>query len=274
LIDVVLLPRFAAVQVGAAKNVKGLREPGRHDGRIRRTLPDRRVRRHNGLGRPQSRGSNAVRIAIVGTGSLGQALGKRWAALGHRVCFGTRNPAEARVQQLVSEAGHATSAATVADAAESAEVVVLAVPYDALEQTFRNAGDLGGKILIDCTNPVAMGADLLRQGLLIGHDASAGEEVARLAPGARVVKSLNTVGAPVVAAPQSGDDRAVMFYCGDDESAKQTTARLLDELGFDPVDCGPLNSARLLEPVAMLWISLAFSGRGPNFAFKMMKVGT
>jgi NADPH-dependent F420 reductase len=215
-----------------------------------------------------------VRIAIVGTGSLGQALGKRWAALGHRVCFGTRNPAEARVQQLLSETGHGATAATVADAAASAEVVVLAVPYDAVEQTLRSGGDLGGKTLIDCTNPVVMGAELLSKGLLIGHDSSAGEVVAHLAPGARVVKALNTVGAPVVAAPQNGSDRAVMFYCGDDEAAKQTTARLLGELGFEPVDCGPLSNSRLLEPVGMLWIALAFGGRGPNFAFKLMKAGT
>jgi predicted dinucleotide-binding enzyme len=214
-----------------------------------------------------------VKIAIVGTGSVGQTLGKRWSALGHSVCFGTRNPAEARVQQLVSETGHGASAATVADAVRPAEVVVLAVPYDAVEQTLRGAGELSGKVLIDATNPVVMGADLLRRGLLIGHDTSGGEEVARLAPGARVVKALNTVGATVMAAPQNGSDRAVLFYCGDDGSSKQTVAQLLGELGFDPVDCGPLSTSRLLEPVGMLWIALAFGGRGPHFAFKMMSVG-
>jgi predicted dinucleotide-binding enzyme len=127
--------------------------------------------------------------------------------------------------------------------------------------------------VIDCINPVAMGPDLLSKGLLVGHTTSAAEEVARLAPGARVVKALNTVGAPVMAKPQIAGERAVMLHCGDDAGAKAVTAQLVEALGFEPLDCGPLVNARLLEPVAMLWIYLAFTGMGVDFAFKLLRGG-
>jgi predicted dinucleotide-binding enzyme len=152
-------------------------------------------------------------------------------------------------------------------------VVVLAVPYESLQSTLASVGELAGKVVLDCTEPVRMGPDILQRGLLIGHDSSAGEEVARLVPKAHVVKTLNTVGWAVMDNPRTGDDRAVMFFCGDDESAKKTTAALLEELGFEPIDCGPLTNARLLEPVGMLWIYLAMTGRGPGFAYKMLKLG-
>jgi len=146
--------------------------------------------------------------------------------------------------------------------------VVLATPWAAAREAVKAAGDLSGKILIDATNPLK--PDL--SGLALGHTTSAGEEVARWATGARVVKAFNTTGARNMADPRLGGQSASMFLCGDDAAAKKTVAGLAEALGFEPVDAGPLAQARLLEPLAMLWISMAYAfGHGPNIAFKLLR---
>jgi predicted dinucleotide-binding enzyme len=213
-----------------------------------------------------------MKLGIIGAGNVGGTLGKRWAAAGHEVRFGVRDTKDAKLQELLKELGPRGGAGTVADAAAFGEVVVLAVPFDALDDTAKAVGAAAdGKVVLDCIEPVAMGPDLLKKGLLIGHTTSAGEEAARRLPGARIVKTLNTVGFPVMANPRFGDARAWMPYCGDDAAAKGVAARLLGDLGFEPGDAGPLANARLLEPFGMLWIYMAFTGLGPNFAFEMLR---
>ena len=124
--------------------------------------------------------------------------------------------------------------------------------------------------MIDCTNPLQ--PDL--SGLSVGHTSSGAEAVARWAKGARVVKTLNSTGAGNMANPVYGGERATMFVCGDDAAAKTTAGELVSALGFDVVDAGPLAQARTLEPLAMLWISLAVHrGLGPNIAFRLMRRG-
>jgi NADPH-dependent F420 reductase len=209
-----------------------------------------------------------MRIAIIGAGNVGGTLGKMWAAKDHEVAFGVRRPADAKVQALLTATGKHARAASVTDAVTGAEVVVLATPWSATEAAIREAGELRGKVVVDATNPLK--ADL--SGLTIGHSTSAAEQVAGWAPGARVVKAFNTIGAAQMADPRFGTQRASMFICGDDASAKATVARLAGELGFDPVDCGPLTQARLLEPLAMLWISMAYAyGAGPNIGFALLR---
>ncbi len=209
-----------------------------------------------------------MKIGIVGTGNVGSALGKRWAGLGHTVMFGARDPGDAKVKALVTSAGTSARAGSIADAATFGEVVVLATPYEAAESAIRQAGNLSGKVLIDCTNPLP--ADL--SGLTIGHTTSAGETVAGWARGARVVKALNSTGAGNMTDPRYGSERASMFVCGDDAPAKATVSDLVRGLGFDVVDAGPLRNARLLEPLAMLWITLAYGlGNGPNIAFRLLR---
>ncbi len=209
-----------------------------------------------------------MKIGIIGTGNVGSALGTRWAGLGHTVMFGARNPADAKVTALVTAAGASARASTIADSATFGEVVVLATPYSATENAIRQAGNLSGKVLIDCTNPLA--ADF--SGLTVGHTTSAGETVAGWARGARVVKALNSTGAGNMTDPRYGNERASMFVCGDDDPAKATVSELVRGLGFDVVDAGPLRNARLLEPLAMLWITLAYGlGNGPNIAFRLLR---
>jgi predicted dinucleotide-binding enzyme len=208
-----------------------------------------------------------MRIGIIGMGNVGAALGRRWAAAGHQVVFGLRNPGDAKSQEQAK--GMKAAVASVAQAAAGAEVVVLAVPWPAALSTVTSlAGELTGKVLLDCTNPLT--ADL--SGLVLGTTTSAGEEVARAAPGARVVKIFNTTGASNMAAAPYAGTPLTMLYAGDDAAAKQTAAGLARAIGFDSVDAGPLSAARFLEPFALTWITLAVrQGLGPDFNFQIVR---
>jgi len=208
-----------------------------------------------------------MQIGIIGAGHVGGALGTRWAQAGHQVIFGSRNPASDDMRQLVAKAGPAARAASLKETVQAAELLLLSTPWKAAQSTIAGLGDLSGKVLIDALNPLL--PDL--SGLELGTTTSAAEQVARWAPGAKVVKAFNTVGYNIMANPAFGADRPVMFYCGDDAGAKQTVRLLIDQLGFDAVDAGPLTQARLLEPFALLWISLAYAqGQGRDIGFKLL----
>ncbi len=201
-----------------------------------------------------------MKIAIIGAGNVGSTLGSGWARHGHDVAFGVRNPKK-------TDSATTTKVVTVMEAAQMSDVVVLAVPWPAVQDALLSAGDLTGKIVLDATNPLR--ADL--SGLDTPPGTSGGEKVASLTS-AQVVKIFNTTGYPNMANPDYHGERATMFYCGDDSNAKRITAGLAGDLGFDPVDAGPLRHAHLLEELAMLWITLALrQGYGVNFAFRMMR---
>jgi len=211
-----------------------------------------------------------MKIAIIGAGNVGGTLGARWARKGHIVTFGARNPGDEKLKKLLNNAGSTARAATIGEAVKDASVVVLATPWEGAQSALQAAGSLNGKILIDATNPVTVGPEGLR--LVLGRTTSAGEQVASWATGARVVKAFNTTGAKNMADPKLGSQSASMFVCGDDAEARSTAMKLAEELGFEAVDCGPLFAARYLEPMAMLWIHLCVGlGRGPDFAFKIVK---
>jgi NADPH-dependent F420 reductase len=213
-----------------------------------------------------------MKIAIIGAGNVGGTLGKRWARAGHEVTFGARDPSDAKVAALVRDGGPTARAASVPEAVREAAVVLLSVPWESAQQALASAGDLRGRILIDATNPLLMTPDGLRQGLVIGHTTSAGEQVARWADGARVVKAFNTTGWPNMADPVYGGRGLSMLLCGDDAEARKVVADLARQLGFEPVDVGPLRSARYLEAVAMLWIDMALlQGFGTSFGFQVVK---
>jgi len=208
-----------------------------------------------------------VKIAIIGTGNVGAALGRGWSAAGHDVVFGTRDPRGAKVAKLLESAEGNATAAAVGEAVAGAEVVVLATPWNVSEEVVRSLGDLGGRILVDCTNPLQ--PDL--RGLIVGHTTSAAEQIAGWAGGARVVKAFNSTGSGNMEDPVYDEGAATMFVCGDDPHANGVVADLAQELGFEVVDAGSLGVARLLEPLAMLWINLAYAqGMGPDIAFRLM----
>jgi 8-hydroxy-5-deazaflavin:NADPH oxidoreductase len=208
-----------------------------------------------------------MNIGIIGAGNVGGTLGARWARNGHTVAFGVRDPNSTGSRELLQKAGSGT-AATIADAAKSADVLLVSTPWVATQQVIESLGDLSGKIVIDAVNPLM--PDL--SGLALGTTTSAAEQVAHWASGARVVKAFNTIGFNIMADPSFGGNRALLLYCGDDAAAKQTVKSLAAELGFDPQDAGPLRQARLLEPFALLWISLAYGqGYGRELAFQLLR---
>jgi 8-hydroxy-5-deazaflavin:NADPH oxidoreductase len=201
-----------------------------------------------------------VKIGIIGAGNVGRALGGAWRTR-HDVTFGVRSPGDPKYADL------GAPAATNADAAANSDVVVLCTPWQGTEQAVSACGDLSGKIVIDCTNPLTPDFSALE----VGHTTSGAEKVAAWAPGARVCKAMNQIGAPMMDHPQLSI-APVMFICGDDDDAKDITGRLVTELGFETVDAGDLTLARLLEPYALIWIHLALRrGFGTNWAFGLLR---
>jgi hypothetical protein len=211
-----------------------------------------------------------MKIGIIGAGRVGSTLGKAWANKGHDIFFGVRHPQDDKTQQLLQSIVPKAQAGTVAEAVAFAEVVVLATPWQGTEAAVRAAGDLRGKTVIDCTNPLKSDVS----GLEVGFTTSGAERVAQWAKGAKVFKAFNTTGSNNMADPVINGIRTVMLVCGDDEAAKPMVMQLAADIGFDAVDAGRLEQARLLEPWAMLWISLAYQGGlGRDFGFALLRRG-
>jgi hypothetical protein len=212
-----------------------------------------------------------MRLAIIGAGNVGGTLGTAWAQkAGHEIFFGVRNPASDQTQALVRGLGGTGRAGTPEQAAAFAQFIVLTTPWNATEVAIRSMGDLNGKIILDATNPLAMGPDGLT--LEIGHSISAGEKVQSWAKGASVFKTLNTTGFGNMADPIFRGVRSLMFVAGDDAANKPKVVELVAALGFEVVDAGPLRNARLLEAYAMLWIDLALKrGLGRDWAFALLR---
>jgi 8-hydroxy-5-deazaflavin:NADPH oxidoreductase len=196
-----------------------------------------------------------MNIGIIGSGSVGSALRKLFEAAGHDVIMGSRSPARER------------ATAPIAQAAGRADVVVLAIPFGAAADLLPAlAPTLQGKVVIDPTNP--LNPDWSPR--LLGQDHSAGEEMQRLLPGARVVKAFNTVFADVMTSDRllRGGHRATTFIAGDDERANDETAALARSAGFAAVKAGPLLASRYLEAMAHLNIGIAVGQKGgTNAAF-------
>ena len=164
-----------------------------------------------------------MRIAIIGAGNVGKALAAAFCRADHDVTYGVRNPADAKY------ADASPAARSVRDAATWAEVVVLAVNWAQVDEALAGCGDLDGKILIDCTNPLSFGPEGIS--LMLGFDNSGGEIVASKTR-ARVVKTLNHVGSPVMESAHRYPTRPIQFVCGEDVEAKQIVSGLLRDIGF------------------------------------------
>lgn len=205
-----------------------------------------------------------MRIAIIGTGAVGSALAQGLAGTGHAVTLGARDPGDPRATALAAATGAAV--AGPAEAAAEAELVILALPWTAAEAAVRALGGLAGRIVVDCMNPLGMVDGVLA--LTLGHRCSGGELVQSWLPDARVVKTLNQVGAEIMADNAALPHRPVMFMAGDDAAAKAAVARVLTDLGFAALEAGDITKSRLLEPLAMIWINQAlYRGLGSDWAF-------
>lgn len=208
-----------------------------------------------------------MRIAVIGSGSVGTGLARSWSRLGHTVVIGSRSPDSERVVSLVAEIGGDVSAAGLADSVNGADVIVLAVPWSAAEVSLEAMGDLSERVIIDATNPFEKGLNLG-----IGHDDSGGEQVARWAEGSHVVKALNIVDARLLDG-QKLDDREISIpICGDDRESKSVVGGLISELGFDVIDAGKLEISRLLEPLCLLMIKLSMKkSLGNEIGFRVLR---
>ena len=207
-----------------------------------------------------------MKIGIIGAGDVGGTLGKRWRQKKHEIMFGVRNLQSPNVQKLI-QADQNLRFGDIKEAVTFGDVIVFAIPWTSVEETILKAGNLGGKILIDPTNPLT--PDL--KGLALDN-TSVAEKIANLANTAKVVKAFNTIGAKTLNNLIFDSYRADVFICGDDSHAKQVVEELATDIGFDVVDVGPLVNARMLENLALLWIELAFRRQlGPNIAFKLLR---
>jgi predicted dinucleotide-binding enzyme len=206
----------------------------------------------------------ADRIAIIGTGEVANALGPEFAALGHQIVYGSRDPSRADVVELVARTGTDASAVEQGAAARNADMVVLAVPGGVAEEVVRSLGDLNGKILIDVTNRVGQSDD----GWLV-HDVpgkgSNAELVQAAVPGARVVKAFNTLNWRTMVDPESSGGAVTIPIAGDDEAAKAAVAELVEGMGLEVVDFGPLRYAHVLEEMLIVWANAR--GRGAAFNY-------
>jgi predicted dinucleotide-binding enzyme len=203
-----------------------------------------------------------MRIAIIGAGNVGGAIARGLKGKGHDLFLGARDPAGAAA--LAVETG--AQVAPPAEAAKGADIVILALPWAAAEAAVRDLGDLTGQTVVDCMNPI--GRTAAGMGLALGHSTSGGEIVQGWLPGAYVVKTLNQVGAEIMADTARLPHRPVMFMAGNGDVAKAKVGQMLTDLGFEALDAGDITKARLLEPFGMVWINQALMrGKGRNWAF-------
>jgi len=207
-----------------------------------------------------------MKIGIIGSGKMGGGLGQLWAKRGHHVMFSySRRPEKLR--DLVEKIGAHASWGTPQEASSFGNILFLAVPWTAIGDALVAAGSLEGKILITCVNPFGL------KGLEVGFGSSAAEEISKLAPGAIVIEAFNTIFANIFhsRADLFGNDTPTVFFCGDHQGAKSTAAKLIGDAGLRPVDAGPLQNARYLEPLAMLMMELGYSRQmGSNIAIRLM----
>jgi predicted dinucleotide-binding enzyme len=205
-----------------------------------------------------------MNIAIIGSGHIGGGLGRAWAKHGHAITFGAREIGDPDLKVLLDETG--AKAASIQDAARVADVVVFAMPYGALDDVLEATGDLAGKVVIDCTNAVVPGMKLK-----YGFTTSSAEELQKRIPKARVVKSFNAQGAENIVDPVYDGVAASNFFCGDDAAARATVRQLVTDVGFEPIDVGPLESARMIEPLMMLWMMSSRALGTRDLAFKVLR---
>ena len=208
-----------------------------------------------------------MRIGILGSGLIGAKLGTLFARAGHAVVFSYAR-SRTKLEGLARDAGPNARSGTLGEAARDADVLLLAVHWSRVPDVLRQAGDVAGKVVLTCSLP--MNADNTE--LVVAYTSSGAEELARQVQGARVVSAFGTVPSEVlfgVFAARDNATRPSLVYCGDDADAKGVTAGLIRDVGFDPVDAGPLRVARYIEPFALLVAQLAYEGEGgPELAYR------
>jgi 8-hydroxy-5-deazaflavin:NADPH oxidoreductase len=207
-----------------------------------------------------------MKIGIIGAGNMGSTLGKIWASQGHEVMLSYSRD-RTKLDALAQSIGVNARARTPAEAVQFADVILLVVPWGAVQDAIASAGSMAKKTIISCVNPIK--ADF--SGLELGTTTSAAEEVAKLIPGAKVVEVLFSFAEILQSdSRQFGSDTPTQFYCGDDET--KVVAKLIADVGLQPINVGALANARYLEPAGMLLVQLAYAnGMGTNIGLKLLQ---
>ena len=210
-----------------------------------------------------------MKIGILGSGLMGGKLGRIWAEAGHDVTFSYAR-SRAKLDRLAGEVG--ATAGTVAEAVEGADAVLLAVHWSRRADVLEQAGDLAGKVVLNCSLPL----NDSNSALVVGTTSSGAEELAKLRPHARWVSCFNTNPSesfyPVFARKGNVPAPQVLTY-GDDASAKKVAGQLIRDVGFEPLDCGGLHNARFIEPFAMATVELAYvQPGGPALTYRFDKL--
>ena len=217
-----------------------------------------------------------MKVAILGTGVVGQTLGAAFVATGHDVRMGSRHAHNENALAWAAKVGTPGAAGTFADVASFADLAVVATSWSGTENALALAGAerLAGKVVIDATNPLAFPAGGGPPGLALGHTDSAGEQVQRWLPDSHVVKAFNVVGAPHMFRPAFPDGPPDMWICGNDVDAKTTVTGILHDFGWPSViDIGGIEGARLLEPLAILWVASGVHLGDWDIAFRLQRRG-
>jgi predicted dinucleotide-binding enzyme len=213
-----------------------------------------------------------MKIGVLGSGAVGQALGKGFADIGHDVKIGSRDPGQEKFKTWITKTGPRASAGSYAEAAAFGELLVLATPWTGTE----NAIDLSekrnfaGKVVIDVTNPLDFSAGPPPK-LALGHTDSGAEQIQRWIRDARVVKAFNIVGNADMVNPKFPGGPPDMFICGNDDAAKKTVTEILTKFGWSTIDLGGIEAARYIEPLAMVWITYGFRTNLWSQAFKLLR---
>ena len=213
-----------------------------------------------------------MRVGILGSGLMGAKLGTLFARAGHRVTFSYARSSR-KLERLALAADPRARAGTPREAAEASDVLLLAVHWSRMDDVFEQAGSLRGKVIMSCSLP--MSAD--DGELVVAHRSSGAEALAKRLKGAHFVAAFGTIPSEVlfdVFARRRRRPRPSMLFCGDDAIARRAAVRLIRDVGFDPVDAGPLRTARFLEPFTLLMARLAYEGRkGPRLAYRFEWMG-
>ena len=211
-----------------------------------------------------------MKIGIIGSGSVAQTLGSGFLAKGHEVLLGTRDPSKLGAWR--AEAGEKASVGTFSDAAKFGEVVLLSVPAAAIDSALELADktNLDGKVVIDLTNPMDFSEGVPpRFTATVGN--SLGERVQRALPNAHVVKAFNSIGVAVMTDPIFDGEAATHFIAGNNDEAKATVAKLIEEFGWAVEDVGGIEQSFFLEALASLWVNYALRTNHWTQAFKLLK---
>ena len=213
-----------------------------------------------------------MKVGILGSGDVAQALGHGFLATGHSVRLGSRNPDAEGLVAWRSAAGPAASTGSFASATEFGELVVVATRGVELASTVQLAGEphFAAKVVIDVTNPLVFSPAGVPS-LSVGHDDSAGEQLQRLLPRAHVVKAFNIVGNQHMFRPKFPGGPPDLFFCGNDAAAKKTVQGILESFGWNTIDIGGIEGSRLLEPLCLLWVNSARQLGSWDIAFKLLR---